>query len=259
MSRRQLGIHSSATTKLTGLTCEATSTPFSLQWRHNKRDGVSNHSISIAYSTVCSCTDQRKHQSSASLAFVMGIHRWPMISPHRGPVTRVGNSHRSASPRPTTLEEDRELFFPSILCLWFKIQGMRTYNFFDWISNTASNAENVSILWCHSVTINKYHSREVGGRQTVCLVDVWAFVLSQRLRFMHGLCLQGHWPIQHGPQEERSGGDHQQCDVHTKSGETCRFWCGLCSAHGSAAVPGFWCGTLQGSHGRTNERYFYVG
>ena len=51
---------------------------------------------------------------------------------------RVGNSHRSASPRPTTLEEDQELFvdFSSILCLRFEIQAMRTYNFFDWVSNT---------------------------------------------------------------------------------------------------------------------------
>ena len=32
--------------------------------------------------------DQRKHQSSASLAFVRGIHRRPMNSPHKGPVTR---------------------------------------------------------------------------------------------------------------------------------------------------------------------------
>ena len=32
--------------------------------------------------------DQRKHQSSASLAFVRGIHRWPMNSPHKWPVTR---------------------------------------------------------------------------------------------------------------------------------------------------------------------------
>ena len=32
--------------------------------------------------------DQRKHQSSASLAFVMGIHRWPVNSPNKGPVTR---------------------------------------------------------------------------------------------------------------------------------------------------------------------------
>ena len=32
--------------------------------------------------------DQRKHQSSTSLAFVWGIHRWPVNSPHKGPVTR---------------------------------------------------------------------------------------------------------------------------------------------------------------------------
>ena len=44
--------------------------------------------VSIVCSTVCSVADQRKHQSSASLAFVMGIHRWPMNSPHKGPVTR---------------------------------------------------------------------------------------------------------------------------------------------------------------------------
>ena len=38
--------------------------------------------------TVYSGTYQRKHQSSASLAFVRGIHRWPVNSPHKGPVTR---------------------------------------------------------------------------------------------------------------------------------------------------------------------------
>ena len=42
----------------------------------------------IVYSTVYSGSDQRKHQSSASLAFVWGIHRWPVNSPHKWPVTR---------------------------------------------------------------------------------------------------------------------------------------------------------------------------
>ena len=45
-------------------------------------------SLTIVYSTVYSGTDQRKHQNSASLAFVRGIHRWPVNSPHKGPVTR---------------------------------------------------------------------------------------------------------------------------------------------------------------------------
>ena len=45
-------------------------------------------SLMFVYSTVYAGTDQRKHQSSASLAFVRGIHRWPMNSPHKEPVTR---------------------------------------------------------------------------------------------------------------------------------------------------------------------------
>ena len=45
-------------------------------------------SLTIVSSTVYSGTDERKHQSPASLAFVSGIHRWPLNSPHKGPVTR---------------------------------------------------------------------------------------------------------------------------------------------------------------------------
>ena len=45
-------------------------------------------SLASVYSTVELGDDQRKHQSSASLAFVRGIHRRPVNSPHKGPVTR---------------------------------------------------------------------------------------------------------------------------------------------------------------------------
>ena len=44
-------------------------------------------SLRIIYSTVCSGADQRKHQNSASLAFVRGIYRCPVNSPHKWPVT----------------------------------------------------------------------------------------------------------------------------------------------------------------------------
>ena len=44
--------------------------------------------VSIDYSTVSSGADHKKHQSPASLAFVRRIHRWPVNSPHKGPVTR---------------------------------------------------------------------------------------------------------------------------------------------------------------------------
>ena len=45
-------------------------------------------SLTIVYSIVHSDVDQRKHQSSASLAFVRGIHRGPVNSLHKWPVTR---------------------------------------------------------------------------------------------------------------------------------------------------------------------------
>ena len=45
-------------------------------------------SLTIVYSTIYSDADQRKHQSSASLAFVWWIHRGPVNSPHKWPVTR---------------------------------------------------------------------------------------------------------------------------------------------------------------------------
>ena len=43
-------------------------------------------SLTIVDSTIYSGADQRKHQSSAS-PFVRGIHRWPVNSPHKWPVT----------------------------------------------------------------------------------------------------------------------------------------------------------------------------
>ena len=45
-------------------------------------------SLTIVYSTVYSDADQWKYQSSASLAFVRGIHRSPVNSPHKRQVTR---------------------------------------------------------------------------------------------------------------------------------------------------------------------------
>ena len=45
-------------------------------------------SLTFLYSTVYSGADQRKHQIFASLAFLWGIHRWPVNYPHKRPVTR---------------------------------------------------------------------------------------------------------------------------------------------------------------------------
>ena len=45
-------------------------------------------SLTIVYSTVYSGADQRKYQSSSSLAFERGIHRGPVNSPQKWSVTR---------------------------------------------------------------------------------------------------------------------------------------------------------------------------
>ena len=58
-------------------------TPCALQWRHNGRNGVSNHQPHHWLLNRYSGADERKHQSSVSLAFVWGIHRWPVNSPHK--------------------------------------------------------------------------------------------------------------------------------------------------------------------------------
>ena len=44
-------------------------------------------SLAIVYSNVYSDADQRTHQSVVSLGFVRGIHRGPVNSPHKWPVT----------------------------------------------------------------------------------------------------------------------------------------------------------------------------
>ena len=60
----------------------------SLQWRHNGAMASQITILTVVFSTFYSDTGQRKQQSSASLAFVRGIHRGPVNSPHKWPVTR---------------------------------------------------------------------------------------------------------------------------------------------------------------------------
>ena len=45
-------------------------------------------SLTIVYSTVYSDADKKKHQSSASLAFVWGIHQWSVNFLYKWTVTR---------------------------------------------------------------------------------------------------------------------------------------------------------------------------
>ena len=60
---------------------------YTLQWRHNGHNGISNHQpyyclLNLLYTGA----DERKHQSSASLVFVRRMYQWPVNSPHKWPV-----------------------------------------------------------------------------------------------------------------------------------------------------------------------------
>ena len=78
-------------------------------------------SLTIVYSAVYSGADQRKSQSSASLAFVRRIHLWPGNSQHNGPVTRK------------MFPFDDVIMVMLLFLAWFKGKYKQTY--FDWLWN----------------------------------------------------------------------------------------------------------------------------
>ena len=87
-------------------------------------------SLTIFYSTVYSDADQRKHQSSVSLAFVRGIHRWPVNSPHKGPITRKMFPFHDVIILNMILDEKSDYSRKLSICMW-KPHG-RTLVFFSW-------------------------------------------------------------------------------------------------------------------------------
>ena len=57
-----------------------------LQWRHNGRDSVSNHQ---PHDCLLNCLFRRRSKKTLKLRlFVRGIHRGPVNSSHKWPVTR---------------------------------------------------------------------------------------------------------------------------------------------------------------------------
>ena len=83
-------------------------------------------SLTIVYSTVYSDADERKHQSSVSLAFVRGIYRWPVNSLHKGPVTQ------------------KMFTFDDVNITWFINVTLGTM-YFSW-SYTCTNVYDLSML-----------------------------------------------------------------------------------------------------------------
>ena len=58
------------------------------QWRHNGHDGISNHkSHHCLLNRLFRCKSKKTSKLRVT-GFVQGIHRWPVNSPHKGPVTQ---------------------------------------------------------------------------------------------------------------------------------------------------------------------------
>ena len=110
-------------------------------------------SLAIVYSIVYSDADQRNHQSSASLAFVPGIHRGPVNSSHKWQVTRkmfpsddVIMMYSALGPRLALLS----LHMRPLFLKWIKFTTTmdRLWHaiFYPFLNRSGSNVES-HILW----------------------------------------------------------------------------------------------------------------
>ena len=117
--------------------------------------------ILIVYSTVCSGTDQRKHQSSVSLAFVRWIHQWLVNSPHKGPVTRIMFSFDDIIMAELLLEMYSALanchnsIGPQYLILHTKLLDLLS----SWITKQLWNGKMKSICYTHFCVSHPIYSQ----------------------------------------------------------------------------------------------------
>ena len=105
-------------------------------------------SRTIVYSDVYSRRRSKKHQSSESLAFVWGIHQWPVHSPHKGPITHKMFLCDDVIMRPCDCLFHR-LFKAKVK---ENIKAPRHWHLCgeltgEILPQRASNAENISIWW----------------------------------------------------------------------------------------------------------------
>ena len=86
------------------LQCHSIARALTLQWRQIGVETYGFTGFSTVCSTVCLAYHQRKHQRSAWGEFIGHRWRWPMDSPHKGPVMWITYPclHHEASPCPGT-------------------------------------------------------------------------------------------------------------------------------------------------------------
>ena len=102
-------------------------------------------SLTVVYSIVYSGVNQRKHQSSASLAIVRKIHRGPVNFPHKWPVTRKMFPFDDVIMKLTTIGQHNMMMSSNrnIFCITGPLWGESTGH--RWIPLT--NASDME-LWC---------------------------------------------------------------------------------------------------------------
>ena len=98
--------------------------------------------VSIVYSTIWSGADQRKHQSSASLSFLMRIHQWPVNSLRNRPVTRKMFLFDTSS---CPCQEQ----FAGTMQILVKLDFSRTHMFWIYAANPIEIYQKAELIsWC---------------------------------------------------------------------------------------------------------------
>ena len=114
-------------------------------------------SLTVVYSTVYSGADKRKHHSSALLAFVRGIHRWPVNSPHKGPVTRK------------ILPFDDVIMIPyksprnSLIKVWVPISNSLAWTAVNWTVCVKYSCSTASESWRWPLLLTRFNFKSQHG------------------------------------------------------------------------------------------------
>ena len=128
-----------------------------LQWHHNGRDGVSKHQL---HDCLLSRLFRRRSKKITKLrvtGLCGGIHRWPMNSPHKGPVTR-------------------KMFpFDDVIMRKLSIIGPMLGNHRSSVDSPYKGPATREALWCHCVTSNGSWCIGIKGEMsgTVCVTFTW--------------------------------------------------------------------------------------
>ena len=134
-------------------------------------------SLTIVCSIVYSGADQRKHHRSAPLAFVRGIHRWPVSSPHKEPVTRRCFNLMTSSRKRLIVDEwalNRPWQYETVAILIIKISIQVFSNNFNqiWIRHTLHMRYVISITGLHlSKCCPRFYGTRIWKWKSYCMSE----------------------------------------------------------------------------------------